>query len=293
MLDELQPDPAQRQEQIISTVFTCRSVIKYNSVLSGEQKNELIADIDICLRSLRTGFTNDASAQTMSSSSQFQQAGRMMSVPIAEKTQHETQAHAALQELYRIYYAYIDTRKSNNISTFVVRFDTVVAALNEVQCILNSYQGAFVSPTEDLLHGIRTFIADLYYMFMELVRTLSKVLEGNDVHIDTEKLTSPQERYFTSAERVDQSASIAILSKAFLEHQRLNKTKGTLSRRVNDSKAFLLFMRESLHENFHKRTEILAHLNNVTLLLEDLASVLSGYEDAAGLLLGNRKNKGG
>jgi hypothetical protein len=284
MLDELQPDPAQRLEQIISTIFACRGVIKYNSVLSGEQKNELIADIDISLRSLRTGFTNDASAQTMQPPGQFQQAGRMMPIPMIEKTHNDIQAHAALQELYRIYHAYIDTKQSNNISTFVVRFDTVVAALNEVQGVLNNGRNAFVSPTEDLLHGIRTFIADIYYMFMELVRTLSKVLEGNDVHIDTEKLSSPAQRRFPSAEIVNQS--VASLSETFLEHQRLNKMKGTLSRRVSDARAFLIFMHESLDENFHKRNEILAHLNSVALLLEDLACVISSYEEGVGLLLG-------
>ena len=284
MSNEFQPDSTQRLEQIISTIFACRSVIKYNSVLSGEQKNELIADIDTSLRSLRTGFTRDASAQTIQPSPQFQQAGRMMSVPMVEKTHNDKQAHAALQELYRIYHAYIDTRQSNNISTFVVRFDTVISALNEVQCLLNNCQNAFVSPTEDLLHSIRTFIADLYYMFMELVRTLSKVLEGNDVHIDTEKLSSPDQRHLTSAEIVNQS--VASLSDTFLEHQRLNKMKGTLSRRVSDSKAFLIFMRESLDENSHKRNEILAHLSNVALLLEDLVCVISSYEHAVGLLLG-------
>jgi hypothetical protein len=284
--DELPLDPILRQEQMISTFFACRSIIKYNTALNGEQKNELIADIDICLRSLRSGFTNDVSAQTMQTSSQFQQAGRVMSTPLIERTHDDTQAHTALQELYRIYHAYIDSKQSNNISTFVVRFDAVVSALNEVQYLLNNYQDAFVSPTEDILHGIRTFIADLYYMFMELVRTLSNALEGNDVHIDTEKLISPQ------PELADQSAYIASLSNVFLEHQRLTKMKGTLPRRVNDSKAFLLFMRESLHENFHKRTEIITHLNNVILLLEDLASLLSGYEDAAGMLLKGGNNKG-
>ncbi|MBA2396908.1 MAG: hypothetical protein H0V70_29655 [Ktedonobacteraceae bacterium] len=286
MPDELPLDPILRQEQMISTIFACRSIIKYNSALNGEQKNELIADIDICLRSLRSGFTNDVLAQTIQPPSQFQQAGRLMSTPLIEKAPDDAQAYTALQELYRIYHAYIDSKQSNNISTFVVRFDAVASALNEVQYLLNNYQDAFVSPTEDILHGIRTFIADLYYMFMELVRTLSNVLEGNDVHIDTDKLTSPQPGL------ADQSAYIASLSKVFLEHQRLTKMKGMLPGRVSDSKAFLLFMRESLHENFHRRTEIIMHLNNVILLLEDLASLLSGYEDAAGMLLKGDKNKG-
>lgn len=285
MPDELPLDSIQRQEQMISTFFACRSIIKYNSALNGEQKNELIADIDICLRSLRVGFTNNVSAQTMQTPSQFQQAGRVMSTPMIERTHDDAKAHTALQELYRIYHAYIDSKQSNNISTFVVRFDAVVSALNEVQYLLNNYQDAFVSPAEDILQGIRTFIADLYYMFMELVRTLSSALEGNDVHIDTEKLTSPQ------PESANLSAYIASLSNVFLEHQHITKMKGTFPRRVSDSKAFLLFMRESLHENFHKRTEIITHLNSVILLLEDLALLLSGYEDATRMVLGWEKNK--
>jgi hypothetical protein len=289
MPPELQQDYTQRLEKIISTVFACRSVIKYNSALNGEQKDELIADIDICLRSLRTGFGGDTTPQSILPQPQFQQVGKLMPVPTAKKRDKDTDI--ALQELYRIYHAYIDTKQSNNISAFVVRFDAVVSALNEVQCLLDRHQDVCVRPTEDPLQHIRTFIADLYYMFMELVRTLSNVLEGNDVHIDTEKLSSTQQRHLTSTEVEDPQGYFAPLSDAFLEHQRLNEMKGALSRRISDSRAFLIFMREILEEDFHKRNEILTHMNNVALLLEDLSYVLAGYEDAVGLLLENGRDR--
>lgn len=290
MSHELQQDSTRRLEQIISTIFACRSVIKYNSALNGEQKDELIADIDICLRSLRTGFISDTSAQTILPQPQFQQIGKMMPIATVEKQDNDT--HIALQELYRIYHAYIDTKQSNNIGTFAVRFDAVIAALNEVERLLNEYQDVCVRSAEDPLQRVRTFIADLYYMFMELVRTLSNVLEGNDVHIDTEKLSSMHSMQ-KRQEIADPLRYFAPLSDAFLEHQRLNEMKGALSRRISDSRAFLIFMRESFEEDFHKRNELLVHLSSVALLLEDLAYVLAGYEDAAGLLLESDRDKSG
>ncbi len=141
----------QRLEQTISTIFACRSVIKYNSVLNGEQKDELIADIDICLRSLRTGFTNDTSAQTILPHPQFQQVGKMTPIPTTEKTDKDISWSIA--GAIQIYHAYIDTKQSNNIGTLVVRFDAAISALNEVQLCLNKYYDVHVISSKDPLHA--------------------------------------------------------------------------------------------------------------------------------------------
>ena len=291
MTDELQRDFAQRLEQVISTVFACRSVVKYNSVLDATQKDELIADIDISLCYLRTGFTRRTSKQMMLPQPQFQQVGRTMSISALEGLDNDTHSHNALQELYRVYHAYIDAKQSNNIGTFVVRFDGVVSSINEIQHILDTNRDICIRPSEDPLHRIRTFIVDIYYMFMELVRTLSNALEDNDVHVDTEKISSMQQYHLVSTDVADLQMYIAPLSNAFSKHQRFNQMKGTLSLRISDSRAFIIFMRESLERDFDKRNEILVHLNSVAVLLEDLAYVLAAYEDAASLLLESSSDK--
>jgi hypothetical protein len=54
---------AQGLEQTMSTVFACRSVVKYNMALSAEQKDELIAEIDTSLQFLRDSLITHASDQ--------------------------------------------------------------------------------------------------------------------------------------------------------------------------------------------------------------------------------------
>ena len=49
-------------EHAMTTMFTCRSVIKFNTMLSNEQRQELIRDIDQSLQFLRSGFIS-ASAE--------------------------------------------------------------------------------------------------------------------------------------------------------------------------------------------------------------------------------------
>lgn len=44
MIFDEAPNHIQRFEQAIATAFACRNVIKYNSTLSEEQKNEILAD---------------------------------------------------------------------------------------------------------------------------------------------------------------------------------------------------------------------------------------------------------
>src|SRR5450755_1166599 len=270
---------AQGLEQTISTVFACRSVVKYNVALSAEQKDELIAEIDTTLQFLRESLITHASDQVQQPRLQFQQA--LAPVPLPDVAQSEAQRdeRSILQELYRIYHAYIDTQQSNNIGTFVVRFDAVIGALNEIQHHIERSRGLQEPCGEDPLHRVRAFIADLYYMFMELVRTLSNALEGSDVHIDTEEHSSMQDMHVTRSTQEEQAAS---------SHQRLNETRDALSSRISDTTAFLIYLEENLAEDAPKRDEVVSHLYKVSILLGDLAYLVSGYEDAVSLVLDTR-----
>src|SRR2546425_1786865 len=45
-------------EHAITTMYTCRSILKYNAALTSDQKEELLADIDASLRLLQDTLTN-------------------------------------------------------------------------------------------------------------------------------------------------------------------------------------------------------------------------------------------
>jgi hypothetical protein len=286
MSDSASDRQVQDLEHIMSTIFACRSVVKYNMALDAEQKEELLSEIDTSLQFLRESLITRASRQVQPPRQQFQQALAPVSLPDVPQQRGE---RSTLQELYRIYHAYIDTQRSNNIGTFVVRFDAVIGALNEIQhCVEGS--GDLREPCgEDPLHRVRAFIADLYYMFMELVRTLSNALEGSDVHIDTEQHSSMQDVESTRSTQEEQAVSslqcLTPLMKIFTEHQRLNETRDVLSNRISDATAFLIYLEENLAENIPKRSEVVSHLYKVSILLGDLSYLVSGYEDAASLVL--------
>ncbi len=280
---------AQGLEQAMSTVFACRSVVKYNMALSSEQKEELIAEIDTSLQFLRESLITHASDQVQPPRLQFQQALAPVPLPDAPQPEARRDERRTLQELYRIYHAYIDTQQSNNIGTFVVRFDAVIGALNEIQHCIEKSRDRQEPCGEDPLHRVRAFIADLYYMFMELVRTLSNALEGSDVHIDTEEHSSMQDIHDLRSTQEEQAIlslqRLTPLMNVFREHQQLNETRDALTSRISDTTAFLIYLEENLAGDLPKRDEVVSHLYKVSILLGDLAYLVTGYEDAVSLVL--------
>src|SRR5690348_12805684 len=58
-------------EHAMTTMFTCRSVIKFNTMLSNEQRQELIRDIDQSLQFLRSGFISSSHPQTQKRPPQY------------------------------------------------------------------------------------------------------------------------------------------------------------------------------------------------------------------------------
>jgi hypothetical protein len=277
-LNIMSKEATQELEKAMNTVFACRSVIKYNSMLRDEQKSELIAEIDSCLQFLCGNFITNASTQTHPARSLL---------PDIESGMRGKDERWMLQDLYRIYHACIDTKQSNNIGTFVVRFDATVSALNEIQQLLEKNQDQHMSFTEDPLHRIRAFIADIYYMFMELVRTLSAVLESNNVHLDAEESVDSELDPHSAQERQDVFSlrRLAPLANVFVEHQRLNKTKDALSSRIKECTTFLVYLEECLIDASHKRNEIASPLYNISILLSDLTYLVTNYEDAVSLVL--------
>jgi len=271
-------------EQVMATIFTCRSVVKYNSILSEEQKKELIADIDATLPFLRgrlaaNEVTSGEKASTQSPATEMHSA-----IPLKENHTDKEPDQQALQALYRMYHTYMGLQQQNNLSTFVTRFNDVMSAMNQLQDIVGRYQDEYVSVGQPI-ERVSSFIADLYYIFVEFIRVLSQILEENDVHLDTEEVAVMQSCYLDHDERLRGLRTLAPVIKVFEAHQRLNAWKGAVSSRVNGTMVFLEFLEECLVSDFHKRDEVVTQLNTAMALLRDVSHLLGDYELAMSVLL--------
>lgn len=288
---------AQQFEQIMTTVFTCRSVVKYNLVLNEEQKSDLLADIDSALEMLRSYLITGPAPETSTARPSLPQAGPpttptssllAVSIPKNEPAHGEREAQT-LQALYKMYYAYLDMKQNPNINTFVTRFNDVMSAINDMQQTVENSYGRYDAyardaSLEESLQHIKMFITDLYTMFMEFIRVLSEVLQQNNVQLDTEKLSSMQNEALHVEKRLTQRDLLPLLH-IYEAQRQLNARRGYIVNRVNDATALLEFLKESLHPATHKREEIVMQVYNVTKLLHELSRFLTDYERAISSLL--------
>ncbi|MBV9231006.1 MAG: hypothetical protein JOZ18_16980 [Chloroflexi bacterium] len=275
---------SQQFEQATATIFTCRSVIKYNSMLSEEQKKELIADIDTTLQFLRTRFVVVVPTEEEKVSSSLPHVEAHPVVPSTDEHGDNRNGQHALQALYKMYHTYLGMQQSNNISTFIARFNDVMSAMNEVQSIVERRSDCYVSVTP-LIERVSSFIADLYCVFIEFIRALSNALEANDVHLNTEEVVAMQGYYADCQETGTWQRALSPLRSVYDAYLLLTARKGPLSGRVGDTMAFLEFLEESLAGDFSKREEIISQLDKATVLLRELSQLLADYEAAMSTLL--------
>ncbi|GLV59092.1 hypothetical protein KDH_59200 [Dictyobacter sp. S3.2.2.5] len=293
----------QQFEHIIATIFTCRSVVKYNLSLSEMQKSELLDDIDSALDVLRAQLITTTSPELEKVSVSRGQGSRMVvpvtgGEPAIQKPASAT-SDQTLQALYRMYHVYLDTQQTTNINTFVTRFNEIMTIINDLQRLIEANYSSYeafvyqISP-DDPLQRVRVFIADLYYIFMEFVRLLSDVLQQNNVHLDTDKLSSMRDdldiRLLSSygedfvGEQTGPHYDFSSLAQVYTSHQQLDKIKH-LSSQVTDTTAFLEFLKEHIGTGTHKRDEIAAQITRAAQLLTDMQRLLLEYERAASFLL--------
>ncbi|GCE27448.1 hypothetical protein KDA_29320 [Dictyobacter alpinus] len=295
-------------EQIIATIFTCRSIVKYNLAVNETQKIELLDDIDEALEVLRNYLiTHNQSGNENTSQLKRQKRDVLIPLkddePVVVENKEQMAAEQTLQELYRMYRLYLDTQQTNNIGTFVTRFNDAMTTLNDLQQLLETRYGSYERvPVEDSLQRIRVFIADIYSIFMEFIHLLSEILQQNNVDLDTEKLSSMYGEHAitvpllqTMTGSLDKQAvhkgvhkehnNFSQLAQVYANHQRLNKIKGRMASRVTDSTAFLGFIKGVVSATSTKRDEIIAKINTVEMLLAEMQHLLADYELAASFLL--------
>ncbi len=291
---------SQQFEHIIATVFTCRSIIKYNLTLSPEQKEELFKDIDTSLEALRSYLIAPlaSTAENVSSDSQMVQTDSssvsetdaLSSEDVSPVLSSEKQV---LQSLYKMYHSYMDEKQSPNISTFMKRFNEVMSAMNEIQ---QSIQMTSESPTSRELitvsiEHMRIFVSDLYSVFTEFIRILSDILQQNNENLNTEEISF----LYANAPRVqmqnvqqegkDAERDLTVLSQAYTAHRQLDRLKGDLVGRVREVTTFLNFLKKNVANNVSGREELIVRLNHATDLLDDMSRLLAEYEKAASTLL--------
>ncbi|GCF09078.1 hypothetical protein [Dictyobacter arantiisoli] len=294
-------DP-QQLEHIMATVFTCRSIVKYNLTLGDTQKTELLDDIDTALEVLRTQLIAQPTVKPDATHAHPQ--SRNLFSPVTEDQAQPNQSgltpEETLQSLYHMYHRYVDTQQSTSISTFIERFNDVMTTLNDIQRFAEMNGSSYepCSPQAiitDPLQRIRLFISDIYYIFMDFMRLLSEVLQSNDVQLDTEKLSSLSDREKSQRELGHlpsiahphgETYSLSLLAQVYTHHQQLIHMKGHYAHRINESTAFLEFLKERFVPQASEQPELVKHIDGVVKLLLDMQHLLAGYERVAAALLG-------
>jgi len=293
---------SQQLEQVIATIFTCRSVIKYDLSLDEKQKAKMLQDIDASLDVLRGYVPVHPATQPQLTDLSCSQTDSIRVVHANDEALNSG-ACEILQALYRLYYAYLDTNRQTNLQSFVSRFNEVISVLDNVQRLFEQRQQTldrYSSPVllnsspdliaiEDLLHKAKIFISDLYYIFMDFIRTLSSILQQNDVHLKTEKLPSLPEHRSERIRRVQleklrgqsgsiHSGSLQGIRKAY---QQLYRRRLQVESQITEATAFLAFLKEALRTSnvkVHKLNEMLAQTDTISQLLSELFHIIVDYE---------------
>src|SRR5260370_5555385 len=284
---EAQSQHMQQFELLMTTMFACRSVVKYNLALGEEQKKELLADIDTSLEVLRSYLLTDPS-KPASLPSQPDNSSSALDIAIPSGNISNDNEQKMLEALYRMYQGIISMNQHKNLSTFVSRFNDAMATIQEIQrTVEHGYQANDVymrdSSVEEPLHRVKAFIADIYYIFMEFMRVLSETLQQNNVQLDTEKLSSLQGERAVGEKLTSQNNLVSLFG-VYEAHQRLSQKRGVVASRIADATAFLEFLKEGLGADANQRDEILSQLNNVIRLLRELSRLVTDYEKAAATL---------
>lgn len=291
---------AQQLEQVITTVFTCRSVVKYNLSVDEKQQEQILQDIDASLEVLRACVLDKVAVQPPLADLPFSQADNPTIVRAHDEMfGSDMQAHETLQALYRMYYAFLNLNEKTNLQSFVTRFNEVLSVLGEVQRLFEQrppmapdiYSSPVVlnnSPLpmviETLLQKVKVFISDLYYIFMDFIRNLSSVLEQNNVHLNTDKLASLPERRSERIHRIqlerlhEQTVSLQGVREAY---QQLQWRRLQVEPQISEVTAFLEFLKETfrtLDVKVSQLSEILAQADTVSRLLAELLHIVADYE---------------
>ena len=306
MIFDEAPNHAQRFEQAIATTFACRNIIKYNSTLSEEQKNEIFADLDSTLDFLRERFIANAAIESnsvipplelaellvASADDQDEEDEEVVQMGKAGEragTGAETQARRDMQgppepmmrNLYKLYHAYLSTRPGKGINALEERYRIAMSVLDNVEATIRLQRDTSAGEgNESPIYRVRGFISALYSMFHEFAAVLAELLEGKNIMAETDELAALERFAAGETHHRYMLRDITPLMHVYGAHLQLQQSKGSLATLVNDATAFFIFLEEKLAVDFARRQEILERLRSVAGLFHEIASLLFEYEQA-------------
>ncbi|MGB8343684.1 MAG: hypothetical protein WCD86_02315, partial [Ktedonobacteraceae bacterium] len=198
----------------------------------------------------------------------------------------EADDQSLIQGFYKLYHALLKKKDGKGVELFVSRYNEVMAKLNDVQSKVEkdspTYFGHFMIDNE--IDHVRGFVTDLYCMFTEFASAISNIVEGRDIYIDTEKVSSTRQQPL-DGEQQQGIFDIAPLIKVQQILAQFNRRNGVLEDRVADATALLILLEDHLDPQLEKREEIASQIKNLITLLHDLSHLLADYEQAATSLL--------
>jgi hypothetical protein len=133
---------------------------------------------------------------------------------------------------------------------------------------------------------IKGYIEELYYIFMEFMRSISAILEINVVDLNTDELPQSQKQAAdTSPLAINE---VIRLQQVYDAHQQMINARGGIANRVSDVMVLVAYVKESFGRELQQYDDLAARLSTIPLLLNNLTGLLSEYESAVGGLLKGR-----
>lgn len=281
-------------QQAIATTITCRTIIKYNSNLSAEQQAEILAEIENTLAFLSKRPEVNASIETSTTPSPEKLADLVTTrvskeeerdeepLEMQRPTTDQEKLDVSLQQLYKLYRAYLSHEPGKGVAALETRYRTVMGVLDQLQELVELRHDATAGDltVEGLLSRVRGFVTAVYCMFREFAVLLTKIAEGRNIDMDTEALALLQ-KYPLETERQQQLVrDITPLIYVYKKHLRLQERRGTLYDSAGDTTAFLIFLPECLEQTFARRKEVAEQIKSTVGLFNELTGLLLDYEVA-------------
>ncbi len=277
---------AQAVQQAIATTITCRTLIKYNSNLSPEQKAEILNEIETtltflgnCQKPVKDTDANPALAPEQLADLLIYDDMGSDGLPAGLlPDNHQEEPKGSLHHLYRLYQAYFGKTPGKGLADLETRYRTMMDALDQLQALAEMRHDATASDLtiDGLLSRIRGFATALYCMFREFATLLTRIVEGQSIDLDTDAMALLEEYPLEMAPAVVHD--ITPLMHVYNRQHQLQQHRGSLYESTRDATAFLIFLQECLEQSFARRQEVVAQIKNTASLLNELLILLTDYE---------------
>lgn len=296
MSDELF-NHTQAFQQAMATTITCRTLIKYNSNLSTEQKAEILTEIETTLAFLGKSLETNASIEAGTALSPEKLADLLITEAGREEEEDEkvwgpTQSASRIEEpeislyqIYQLYQRYLSNKPGRGIAIIESRYKTAMSLLDRLQELASARSDTTASDVtaDELFSRIRGFITALYSMFREFASLFSKVVEGKNIETETDALAPLQNYQHEAAQQVVHD--ITPLVSAYEKQRHMQERRGPLRESVRDATAFLIFLQENLEQTVARRQEMASQIKSLANLLNELTILLTDYERAVARIM--------